>query len=90
MSKLALKTEEIRVLTTDELSIVDGGAHKTSSAHPPKQTVSSAYKPTATAVSSAYKPTGFARPTSTAVSSARPPGFAQPTATAVSSAYRPW
>lgn len=49
MPKLSLKTEEIRVLTTDELAHVDGGAkkkhHKLSSAHKPGGSLSSAHRP---------------------------------------------
>ncbi len=70
MSKLALKTEEIRILSSDEMDYVAGGLHKTSSAHPGHK-ISSVFNPTSTArtggsVSSALNPTA------TAVSSAKP------------------
>ena len=67
MSKLALKTEEIRVLTTDELAHVDGGAkkkhQKLSSALKPDPNLSSAFKPTRTALThgfSQFQPTATA------------------------------
>ena len=53
MSKLALKTEVIRVLSSDELSDVAGGAHKVSSIKPTSTAVSSAKPPFLGGVSSA-------------------------------------
>lgn len=70
MSKLSLKTEQIRVLTGDEMDNVDGGAgfaHPTSTAVTTFQKVSSALKPTATAVTTFQKISSAIKPTATAV-----------------------
>ena len=78
MKTLALKTETVRVLSSDELDLVEGGVHKTSSAHKPK-TVSSALEPTSTVqtISSMFQPTSTARhPRPVKTSSVRPTGTA--------------
>ena len=73
MKTLALKTETVRVLSNDELDLVDGGArkHKTvSSAFEPTstvQTISSVFQPTSTVNHPRPVKTSSVRPTATAV-----------------------